>query len=188
MAGSRAASAREPGQIREEAALSDTARAPRTSLAGADDRRARPGTSFEGGCTVRLPGRSTRLGRVRTDRLPSPMDDADLIRQLAERWNAGDIDGAVDLYAEDAVMVNGPALAGAGRPSRGSDGIRGSMEEWGARLGDARWSRWARPRSYGDRIVAHRHVEEPRSHAAAPRARCRSSILFTLPGWEDRSP
>jgi len=52
MAGSRAASAREPGQIREEAALSDTARAPRTSLAGADDRRARPRTSFDEGCTV----------------------------------------------------------------------------------------------------------------------------------------
>jgi len=52
MAGSRVASAREPGQIREEAALSDTARAPRTSLAGAEDRRARPRTSFEDGCTV----------------------------------------------------------------------------------------------------------------------------------------
>ena len=54
MAGSRAASAREPGQIREEAALSDTARAPRISLAGADDRRARPRSSFEDGCTVRF--------------------------------------------------------------------------------------------------------------------------------------
>jgi hypothetical protein len=54
MAGSRAASAREPGQIREEAALSDTARAPRISLAGAEDRRARPGASFKGGCTVRF--------------------------------------------------------------------------------------------------------------------------------------
>jgi hypothetical protein len=53
MAGSRAASAREPGQIREEAALSDTARAPRISLAGAEDLRARPRTSFKGGCTVR---------------------------------------------------------------------------------------------------------------------------------------
>src|SRR5215204_1563712 len=64
MAGSRAASAREPGQVREEAALSDTARAPRTSLAGADDRRARPGPDFEDGCTVRLPcGRGRGAGR-----------------------------------------------------------------------------------------------------------------------------
>jgi ketosteroid isomerase-like protein len=115
MAGSRAASAREPGQIREEAALSDTARAPRTSLAGADDRRARPGTSFEGGCTVHS----------------SSMDNADVIRQLADRWNAGDIDGAVDLYAEDAVSVTGadwPEQA----TWEGRAGIRQSMEEWAA--------------------------------------------------------
>ena len=52
MAGSRAAGAREPGQIREEAALSEYVRASRISLAGANDRRARPGASFEGGCTV----------------------------------------------------------------------------------------------------------------------------------------
>ena len=52
MAGSRAVDAREPGQIREEAALSDTGHASRTSLAGAEDRRARPGTDFDGGCTV----------------------------------------------------------------------------------------------------------------------------------------
>src|SRR3954451_18818875 len=54
MAGSRAVSAREPGQIREEAALSDTAHAPRTSLAGAEDRRARPKARFDDGCTVRF--------------------------------------------------------------------------------------------------------------------------------------
>ena len=52
MAGSHAVSAREPGQIREEAALSDTARAPWASLAGAEDRRARPRSSSRDGCTV----------------------------------------------------------------------------------------------------------------------------------------
>src|SRR5207244_13557826 len=52
MARSRAVSAREPGQIREEAALSDTAHAPRVSLTGANRRRERPGTFFDGGCTV----------------------------------------------------------------------------------------------------------------------------------------
>ncbi len=67
MAGSRAASAREPGQIREEAALSDTARAPRISLAGADDRRARPRTGFEEGCTVRFPTHGRRGGRIALD-------------------------------------------------------------------------------------------------------------------------
>jgi hypothetical protein len=56
MAGSRAVSAREPGQIREEAALSDTAHAPRTNLAGAEDRRERPETGFGDGCTVQYAG------------------------------------------------------------------------------------------------------------------------------------
>jgi len=63
MAGSRAAGAREPGQIREEAALSDTVRAPRISLAGANDRRARPGAGLEAGCTVHFCGREVN-GRM----------------------------------------------------------------------------------------------------------------------------
>ena len=54
MAGSRAVDAREPGQVREEAALSDTAHATRGSSFGADFRRERPGPFFEGGCTVRF--------------------------------------------------------------------------------------------------------------------------------------
>jgi uncharacterized protein len=117
MAGSRAASAREPGQIREEAALSDTARAPRTSLAGAEDRRARPGTSFEGGCTVR----SASFG----------MENTEVIRELARRWNAGDIDGVLALYAEDAVMHSGeewPEQAS----WHGHEGIRANIDEWRA--------------------------------------------------------
>lgn len=52
MAGSRAVSARESGQVREEAALSESAHAPRIGLAGAEDQRARPEAGFDGGCTV----------------------------------------------------------------------------------------------------------------------------------------
>jgi hypothetical protein len=52
MAGSRAVSAREPGQIREEAALSEAGHASRTSLAGAEIRRARSKADFDDGCTV----------------------------------------------------------------------------------------------------------------------------------------
>jgi hypothetical protein len=54
MAGSRAVSAREPGQIREEAALSESAHAPRIGLVGADVRRARSEAHFDDGCTVRF--------------------------------------------------------------------------------------------------------------------------------------
>jgi len=52
MVGSRAVSDCEPGQIRKEAALSGSAHAPRTSLTGAEARRARPKAGFDDGCTV----------------------------------------------------------------------------------------------------------------------------------------
>ena len=136
MAGSRAASAREPGQIREEAALSDTARAPRTSLAGADDRRARPRTSFEAGCTVHV---------IR------PMSSADVIRELTRRWNAGDLEGALEMYTDDAEMRTGAHWPEA-TTYRGRDEIRATTEEWA--------SLWQRVRidlatveEHGDKVV-----------------------------------
>ena len=52
MAGSRAVDAREPGQVREEAALSESVHAPRIGLAGAESRRARSRARFDDGCTV----------------------------------------------------------------------------------------------------------------------------------------
>jgi ketosteroid isomerase-like protein len=116
MAGSRAASAREPGQIREEAALSDTARAPRTSLAGAEDRRARPGLSFRDGCTVHS---------------LSPMDDSELVRALVEAWNSGDTDSTLELFTDDAVQRAGPEWPEQGE-WRGKEEMRANIEEWRA--------------------------------------------------------
>jgi ketosteroid isomerase-like protein len=59
------------------------------------------------------------------------MDNADLIRLLAERWNAGDLDGVVELYTEDAVIISGP-----GWPEQvtweGHEGIRASLLDFGA--------------------------------------------------------
>ena len=116
MAGSRAASACEPGQIREEAALSDTARAPRISLAGADDRRARPRTSHEDGCTVRF-------------FLMSEEKNLEVARRAMERWNAGDLEGVLDMYSDDAVMH--PAAEWPEQASwRGREGVRENMEQW----------------------------------------------------------
>jgi ketosteroid isomerase-like protein len=149
MAGSRAASAREPGQIREEAALSDTARAPRSSLAGADDRRARPGTSFDGGCTVRL---AEALGSAECARTDFPtMSNADLIRLLAERWNAGEFDRVLELYTDDAVMVNGPEWPEQ-TPSQGREGIRSGIEEWRA-VWESSVIELSRIEEFGDRIA-----------------------------------
>jgi hypothetical protein len=66
MARSRAVGAREPGQVREEAALSDTAHAPRGSLTGVEGWKVRSRPGFDGGCTVHLftAGRGAGAGRA----------------------------------------------------------------------------------------------------------------------------
>jgi ketosteroid isomerase-like protein len=133
MAGSRAASARESGQVREEAALSDTARAPRNSLAGANDQRARSEADFKEGCTVHL-------------HLMAEADNVDLARSLVELWNAGDIDGVVDLYTEDAAMIAGPEWPDQAE-YHGHDGVRANIEQWR--------SVWESSRIEAERIEAH---------------------------------
>jgi ketosteroid isomerase-like protein len=135
MAGSRAASAREPGQIREEAALSDTARAPRTSLAGAEDRRARPRTSFDAGCTVHF-----------------SMGNTQVIHELIRRWNSGDLEGALHLYTEDAEIRTGthwPEVT----TYRGHEQIRATTEEW-ASLWERIQIELASLEEHGDKVVA----------------------------------
>jgi ketosteroid isomerase-like protein len=116
MAGSRAASAREPGQIREEAALSDTARAPRSSLAGADDRRARSRAGLEDGCTVH------------TALMPEE-ENLELADRIIERWNAGDVDGYLELHDEAVELITTPEWPEQG-PWRGREQLRTRIEEW----------------------------------------------------------
>ena len=57
------------------------------------------------------------------------MQNAEVIRELIERWNAGDIDGVLDLYAPDAVTHTGPHWPEQ-ESHRGREAIRASMEEW----------------------------------------------------------
>jgi ketosteroid isomerase-like protein len=140
MAGSRAASAREPGQIREEAALSDTARAPRSSLAGAEDRRARPGPGFEEGCTV-------RLFQAMTDNV-----HATIVRELIERWNAGDTEGVVELYSQDTVMYAGEEWPDQ-TVYRGHDGVRENIEQWRS-VWESSSIELEKLESHGERLVA----------------------------------
>ena len=52
--GSRAAAAREPGQVRKEAALSDIRRVPRSGTVRADRREGRGVVPIDGGCTARF--------------------------------------------------------------------------------------------------------------------------------------
>jgi ketosteroid isomerase-like protein len=83
------------------------------------------------------------------------MSNADVIRQLAQRWNAGDFEGVVELYTEDAVMRNGPDWPEQGG-SQGREGIRSGIEEW--------HSAWesseivvGRIEEFGDRLVLEGH-------------------------------
>ena len=82
------------------------------------------------------------------------MDDArDIVRQVSERWNAGDFDGLLELYHDDVSVHTGEHW-----PERqvleGKDAFRESMDEW---LGV--WESIAvetdHVEAYGDRVVAH---------------------------------
>jgi ketosteroid isomerase-like protein len=79
------------------------------------------------------------------------MSNADVIRQLADRWNAGDIDGVVELYTEDAVLVNGPDWPEQ-TPTRGREGIRSGIEEWQAAW-ESSQIELGRMEDFGDTIV-----------------------------------
>jgi ketosteroid isomerase-like protein len=118
MAGSRAVSAREPGQIREEAALSGSAHAPRTSLAGADDRRARPKPGFDGGCTVHL-----------LDGMSDEQHNLEVVARLGELWNAGRHEELLSLYHDEAVMTAAPNWIDPG-PWVGKDQIARNQRDW----------------------------------------------------------
>ena len=53
----------------------------------------------------------------------------DIVRQVSERWNAGDIEGLLALYADDLVVQTGehwPEQA----TLQGKDAFRESIDEW----------------------------------------------------------
>ena len=139
MAGSHAVSAREPGQIREEAALSDTAHAPWASLAGAEDRRARSRSSSRDGCTVHFPFMSG--------------EPLEIVRQVAERWNAGDIEGLLALYSEDIVVKTGEHWPESS-PVQGKEEFRESIDEWRS-VWKSIVIETDQVEAHGDRVVAH---------------------------------
>jgi ketosteroid isomerase-like protein len=57
------------------------------------------------------------------------MGDSDVIRELIRRWNSGDLDGALELYTDDAEIRTGshwPENA----VYRGREAIRATTEDW----------------------------------------------------------
>jgi ketosteroid isomerase-like protein len=80
------------------------------------------------------------------------MDASEIVQLLGDRWNAGDMDGVVDLYHDDVVMVPGEHWPDT-LLLEGKDAFRKNMEEW---LGA--WEsveiETAHVESFGDRVVA----------------------------------
>jgi ketosteroid isomerase-like protein len=79
-------------------------------------------------------------------------DKLEFARLLIERWNRGDVDAVVDLFAEDAAMYAGPEWPEQAT-YRGHDGIRANIDQW-----RTVWEKSLivadRIEEHGDRVVA----------------------------------
>jgi ketosteroid isomerase-like protein len=80
----------------------------------------------------------------------------DIVRQSAERWNAGDFEGMFELYSEDMVVVTGEHWPEANVTMEGKDAFRETTEDW--------LSVWKEieletdhVEAYGERVVARGH-------------------------------
>jgi ketosteroid isomerase-like protein len=80
------------------------------------------------------------------------MGASEIVLLLAERWNAGDMDGVLDLYTDDVVMVPGEDWPDT-LQLEGKHAFRKNMEEW---LGvwESVEIEAAHVESFGDRVVA----------------------------------
>ena len=111
-------------------------------------------------------------------------DPRDIVRQVSERWNAGDFEGLLALYADDVVVQTGehwPEQA----TLQGKEAFRESIDEWlsvwesiAIETDHVEVSR--RPRGRARRLAVDRPAERRGGHAADPHR-------FHRPGWEDRS-
>ena len=54
--------------------------------------------------------------------------NTEVVRQVAERWNAGDLEGVLELYAEDIEMISDPQWPDPG--TVGKENFRRYSEEW----------------------------------------------------------
>ena len=79
-------------------------------------------------------------------------EHAAIVHQLIERWNAGDIDGVVELYTEDIAMYAGEEWPDQA-VYRGHDGVRQNIEQWRS-VWESSSIVLEKLESYGERVVA----------------------------------
>ncbi|MEA2331396.1 MAG: SnoaL-like domain [Thermoleophilaceae bacterium] len=105
------------------------------------------------------------------------MDNLDVIRELARRWNAGDMDEVIGLYAEDAVTRTGahwPEQA----TYQGRDAIRASIEEWQS-MWEMTLAEVDSLEEYGDKVVA-TGAWQMRGRSSGVDGQMPIAILFTI--------
>jgi uncharacterized protein (TIGR02246 family) len=105
------------------------------------------------------------------------MDSVALIRQLVERWNAGDIEGVLELYAEDGVMLSGSEWPEQ-TTWRGHDGIRASIEDWRA-VWESATVKFDRIEAFDDRVLA-TGAWISRGRASGVDGRLPMAVVFTV--------
>jgi ketosteroid isomerase-like protein len=79
------------------------------------------------------------------------MANADVIRELTEKWNAGDLDSVADLYTEDAEIRTGPHWPEV-TTYQGREAIRETTAEW-ASMWDKLQIEVGTLEEFGDKLV-----------------------------------
>ena len=92
---------------------------------------------------------------MRSSKFPAMTEPRDIVRQVSERWNAGDIEGVVELYSDDVVVQQGEHWPER-RTLQGKPAFRESTRDW--------LSVWKsieletdHVEAFGDRVVAQGH-------------------------------
>jgi ketosteroid isomerase-like protein len=78
----------------------------------------------------------------------------DIIRRVAQCWNAGDIEGMFELYHDDMVVVTGEHWPDGNTVMEGKDAFRESTKEW-LSVWQAIEVETDSLEAHGDRVVAH---------------------------------
>jgi ketosteroid isomerase-like protein len=104
-------------------------------------------------------------------------ENAEVIRELSERWNAGDVEGALELYTEDAVAVSGPDWPEQ-TTHRGHEELRANMKDW-LSVWDSSQIEIGSIETFGDKVVG-TGTWLTRGRASGAEGRMPFAILFTL--------
>jgi ketosteroid isomerase-like protein len=78
----------------------------------------------------------------------------DIVRQVAERWNAGDVEGMFELYHDDMVVVTGEHWPDGNAVMEGKDAFRESTRDW-LSVWESIEIETDQVEEYGERVVAH---------------------------------